>query len=91
MSQHCRVKYLRSKNRRVQEVGLIEANCHVRLSNSKTILKYLSGKIFIIKFTNKKTSTLAIIKNPIIDCRPTQVHNCCNKEKDAAVKCRRPT
>jgi len=34
------------KNRHAQEV--IEANCRVRLSHSKTLLKYLSGKIFII-------------------------------------------
>ena len=32
-------------NRYAQEV--IEANCHVRLSHSKTVLKYLFGKIFI--------------------------------------------
>jgi len=36
------VKYLCSKNRQAQRV--IEANCHV----SKTVLKYLSGKIFFI-------------------------------------------
>jgi len=34
------------KNRRAQEV--IEANCRVRLNHSKPVLKYLSGKIFII-------------------------------------------
>ena len=39
------VKYLCSKNRNAQEV--IEVNCRVTLSHSKTVLKYLSGKIFI--------------------------------------------
>jgi len=33
------------KNRNGQEV--IEANCHVRLSHSKSCFKYLSGKLFI--------------------------------------------
>jgi len=35
------VKYLFSNNRNAQEV--IEAHCRVRLSHSKTVLKYLSG------------------------------------------------
>ena len=34
------------KNRSTQEV--IERNCYVRLKHSKTVLKYLSGKTFII-------------------------------------------
>ena len=35
------------KNRNAQEI--IEANCHVRLlDTAKTVLKYLSGKIFIL-------------------------------------------
>ena len=49
------------KNRHVLEV--IEANCHVRLGHSKTVLKYLSGKIFIIQLTSKKTSTSAVQKS----------------------------
>jgi len=52
------VKYLCSKNRHAQEV--IEANCHVGLSHSKTLLKYLSGKIFKNYFFNKKRFTLAV-------------------------------
>jgi len=41
------VKYLRSNNGIAQEA--IEANCHVRLSQSKTVSIYLAGgKIFII-------------------------------------------
>jgi len=40
---HYLLKYLCSKNRHPQEV--IEANDHVRLSHSKTVLKYLSGKM----------------------------------------------
>jgi len=40
----CEISML--KNRNAQEV--IEANCRVRLSPSKTVLKHLSGKIFII-------------------------------------------
>jgi len=39
------VKYLCSKNRHAQEV--IEENCRVRPSHSKTVSKYLSGKISI--------------------------------------------
>jgi len=46
MSLHYIVKYLCSKNGSAQEV--IEANCHIRLSHSKTVLKYLSGKISIV-------------------------------------------
>jgi len=46
MLLHYIVKYLCSKNRHSQE--LIEANCHVRLSHSKTLLKHLSDKVFII-------------------------------------------
>jgi len=34
------------KNRHVQEV--LEVNCHIRLSRSKTVFKYLSVKISII-------------------------------------------
>ena len=49
MSLHYLVKYLRSKNRHTQEViEVTEANRHVRPSHSKTVLKYLSGKIFTI-------------------------------------------
>ena len=40
----CEISVFKSRN--AQEV--IEANCHVRLSLSKTVLEYLSGKIFII-------------------------------------------
>jgi len=40
------VKCLCSKYRHAQEV--IEANCHIRLSYSKTVLSYSSGKINII-------------------------------------------
>jgi len=60
MSLHFFVKYPCSKNRHAQEV--IEANCHVRLSHLKTVLKYLSGKIFIIEFTDEKKYTPAIYK-----------------------------
>ena len=42
MSLHYLVKYVCSKNRHAQEV--IEANCHVSLSHSKTVLKYFCGK-----------------------------------------------
>jgi len=45
MLLHYFVKYLCAGNRHAQEV--IEANCHLRLSHSKTVLKYLFGKIFI--------------------------------------------
>ena len=46
VSLHYLVKYLCSKNRNAQEV--IEANCNVRLRPlKKTVLKYLSGKIFL--------------------------------------------
>ena len=42
----CVAKYLCSKNSNAQEV--IEAKCHVRLRPlKKTVLKYLSGKIFL--------------------------------------------
>jgi len=34
------------KNRNAEEV--IEANCHVRLHPLKKLLKYLSGKIFLV-------------------------------------------
>jgi len=52
------VKYLRSKNRNAPEV--IEANSH----QSKTVLKYLSSKIFITLITNKMMFTPAILKIP---------------------------
>jgi len=37
--------YICSKNSHAKEV--IEANCRVRLSHQKTVLKYLSGKVSI--------------------------------------------
>jgi len=43
MSLHYLVKYLCSINDRApEEIG---ANCHVRLSHSKSLIKYLSSKI----------------------------------------------
>ena len=53
------LKYICSNNGYAQEV--IEANCHVKLSQTKkTVSIYLSGKIFIISFTNKMMFTPAI-------------------------------
>jgi len=65
------------KNRHAQVV--IEAKCRVRLSHSKNCFTNLSGKMFIILFTNKKMFTPAISKIQL-----STVHNCLNKEKDAA-------
>ena len=62
------------KNRHAQVV--IEAKCRVRLSHSKNCFKNLSGEMFIILFANKKMFTPAITLST--------VHNCLNKEKDAA-------
>ena len=40
----CEISML--KNRHAEEV--IEENCHIRLSHSKKLLRYLSDKIFVI-------------------------------------------
>ena len=52
------------KNRHVLEV--IEANCHVRLSHSKTVLKYLSGKYLLFNSLAKRCPHQPY-KNPNID------------------------
>ena len=47
----CEISML--KNRNAQEV--IEANCHVRLRQlKKTVLRYLSGKIFLVNSLIKR-------------------------------------
>ena len=48
MSLHYPVKYLCSKKSPCSRSKLIEANRYVILTHSKTVLKYLSGKISII-------------------------------------------
>jgi len=53
------------------------------LTTLKTVLKYFSGKIFIILFTNKKDAHTNHLKIPL-----STEHNCCNKEKDVDAKCR---
>jgi len=58
------VKYLRSKDRHVQEV--IAANCHVRLRHSKTVLKYLSGK--------HQISVVCVFLNSVISVRVSQTN-----------------
>jgi len=65
MSLHYFVKYLCAKNRHAQEV--IDSNCCVRLSHTKTVLKYLSGKISIIIHLQKHVHTNHI-KNPMTNC-----------------------
>jgi len=76
MSLHYLVKYLCSENHHAQKV--IEANCHVRLSNSKNcFIIYVWENIhYLIQFTYKMMFTPAILKIPL-----SAVHNCCSKEK----------
>jgi len=52
MSLHYLVQYPSSKNCHAEEV--FDANCHVRLSQSKIVLKYFSDKISTFYLANKK-------------------------------------
>ena len=81
MSLHYLVKYLCSVNHPAQKV--IEANCHVRLSNSKNCFKIYAWENihYLIQFTYKMMFTPAILKIPL-----SAVHNCCNKEKRWCIK-----
>jgi len=82
MLLHYLVKYLCSKNRNAQEV--IEENSHLRLSHSKNCFKIFVW-VNIHSFNHQQngvhTSHIKKIQLPT-------VHNCCNKEKDVATKCR---
>jgi len=62
-----------------------QANCHVKLSSSKLVknIVVLWYKHYSSHCTDNNMFTAVILKIT----RPT-VQNCCNKEKDAAAKCR---